>query len=92
MDTRGILRPAAVDRIFGLERTPPPAELTDAVIGLEELFGADGAALAGAAAQIEEPAAKLAPLHAFLRERRPRRRELTRAGSETRAPGPAGVG
>jgi hypothetical protein len=27
MDTRGILRPAAVDRVFGLQRTPPPADL-----------------------------------------------------------------
>ena len=151
MDTRGILRPAAVDRIFGLERTPPPddlahvvdlhwivtwdlrghppyrsqvmthpavhlvfepgaaavfgvhrrrydrvladrgwavgtkflpggfarfvdrpvGELTDGVFGLEELFGAGGAALARAAAAIEPPAAKLAPLHAFLRARLP---------------------
>jgi AraC-like DNA-binding protein len=151
MDTRGILRPAAVDRVFGLERTRPPAdlahvvdlhwivtwdlrghppyrsqvmthpavhlvfepdgaamfgvhrrrydrvlsergwavgtkflpggfarfvdrpvgELTDAVLSLEELFGADGGALAHAAAQIEQPAGKLAPLHAFLRERLP---------------------
>jgi AraC-like DNA-binding protein len=49
----------------------PVSALTDAVVGLEELFGAAGAALARAAAAIEAPAAKLAPLHAFLRERLP---------------------
>jgi AraC-like DNA-binding protein len=31
MDTRGILRPAALDRIFGLERRPPPADLAHLV-------------------------------------------------------------
>lgn len=155
MDTRGILRPAAVDRIFGLERTPPPADLahvldfhwivtwdlrghppyrsqvmthpavhlvfepgaaavfgvhrrrydrvlsdrgwavgtkflpggfarfadrpvsalTDGVFELEALFGDDGAALVRTTAQLEEPAAKLVPLHAFLRERLPAGRD-----------------
>jgi AraC-like DNA-binding protein len=151
MDTRGILRPAAVDRVFGLQRTPPPAdlahvvdlhwivtwdlrghppyrsqvmshpavhlvfepggaavfgvhrgrydrvlsergwavgtkflpggfaqfvdrpvgELTGGVFSLDELFGAAGAELARAAERIDEPAAKLGPLHAFLRGRLP---------------------
>ena len=151
MDTRGILRPAAVDRRFGLERRPPPEDLaqvvdshwivswdlrgradhrsevlahpavhlvfephgaavfgvhrgryvrtlsgrgwavgtkflpggfasfvdrpayalTDTVVGLGELFGADGERLAREAAGHAEPHAKLEPLHAFLRARLP---------------------
>ena len=31
MDTRGILRPAALGRVFSLDRPPPPADLAHAV-------------------------------------------------------------
>jgi AraC-like DNA-binding protein len=151
MDTRGILRPAALDRVFRLERPPPPDDLahvvdrhwivtwdlrgreayrsevmthpavhlvfephgaavfgvhrrryvrtlsdrgwavgtkflpggfasfvdhpvhalTDRVLALEDLFGADGARLAREAAAQTEPEGMLAVLHPFLRARLP---------------------
>ena len=150
-DTRGILRPEAVDRVFSFERRPPPPDLapfvdshwivewdlrgrdpyhsqvmthpavhlvfepakaavygvhrrrydrvleqqgwavgtkflpggfasftdkplhalTDRVKALDELFGADGAQLRDAGTQAADTDAKLALLHAFLRNRLP---------------------
>jgi AraC-like DNA-binding protein len=54
------------------------SDLTDSVLPFGAVFGADGAALAEAAAAEEEPAAKVALLQAFLRER------LVAPGPETR--------
>ncbi|MGI8802097.1 MAG: helix-turn-helix domain-containing protein [Solirubrobacteraceae bacterium] len=151
MDTRGILRPAAIDDIFLFERRPPPPDLahlvddhwlvslgparprpiplggagapgaasrlraapgrrlrrarqryvrvldgrgwavgtkfrpagfaafvarpmsalTDAVVGLDELFGSDGERLAREAAACPEADAKLDAVHRFLRSRLP---------------------
>jgi len=49
----------------------PARELTDAVLSLDDLFGAGGKRLARAAAALAEPEAKLGVLHRFLRARLP---------------------
>jgi AraC-like DNA-binding protein len=54
---------------FGGFWDPDLGELTDSVLGLAAVFGADGAALECAAAARDEPAEKVALLHTFLRER-----------------------
>ncbi len=48
----------------------PIDELTDRVLDLEEVFGADGARLARAAAELEEPSEALEPMHDLLRAHR----------------------